>query len=93
MKIARIEAFPVRYPEPNNNGKIRSLTLVRVESDDGAVGWGEAISGAQETSLAVKFIVERRLAPLLVGRGRTGRPRDAGNDCETRRTGTATAAS
>lgn len=67
MKIARIEAFPVRYPEPNNNGKIRSLTLVRVESDDGAVGWGEAISGAQETSLAVKFIVERRLAPLVVG--------------------------
>lgn len=67
MPIARIEAFPVRYPEPNNDGRIRSLTLVRVEADDGHVGWGEAISGAQETSLAVALIAERRLAPLLVG--------------------------
>jgi L-alanine-DL-glutamate epimerase-like enolase superfamily enzyme len=67
MKIARIEAFPLRYPEPNNDGKIRSLTLVRIEADDGHTGWGEAISGAQETSLAVKLIAERRLAPLLIG--------------------------
>ena len=65
--IARIEAFPVRYPEPNNNGKIRALTLVRVEADDGQTGWGEAITGGQETSLAVELIVERRLAPLLIG--------------------------
>lgn len=67
MRIARVQAFPVRYPEPNNDGKIRSLTLVRVEADDGHVGWGEAISGPQETSLAVALIAERRLAPLLIG--------------------------
>lgn len=67
MTIARIEAFPVRYPEPNNAGKVRALTLVRVESDDGHAGWGEAITGGQETSLAVGFVVERRLAPLLIG--------------------------
>ena len=67
MKIVRVDAFPVRYPEPNNNGKIRSLTLVRIEADDGQTGWGEAITGAQETSLAVKLIAERRLAPLLLG--------------------------
>lgn len=66
-RIARIEAYPVRYPEPNNDGKIRALTLVRIETDDGASGWGEAITGGQETSLAVAFIAERRLAPLLVG--------------------------
>jgi L-alanine-DL-glutamate epimerase-like enolase superfamily enzyme len=67
MRIARVEAFPVRYPEPNNDGKVRSLTLVRIEADDGQVGWGEAISGAQEVSLAVKLIAERRLGPLLLG--------------------------
>ncbi len=67
MKIVQIDAFPVRYPEPNNNGKIRSLTLVRIEADAGHTGWGEAITGAQETSLAVKLIAERRLAPLLLG--------------------------
>lgn len=65
--IARIEAFPVRYPEPNNDGKIRALTLVRIEDDAGQTGWGEAITGGQETSLAVELIVERRLAPLLLG--------------------------
>ena len=72
MRVGRVEAFAVRYPEPNNDGKIRALTLVRVETDDGLVGWGEAITGGQETSLAVAFVVERRLAPLVVG----GDPRD-----------------
>jgi L-alanine-DL-glutamate epimerase-like enolase superfamily enzyme len=67
MRVGRVEAFPVRYPEPNNDGRIRSLTLVRVETDEGLAGWGEAITGAQETSLAVAFVVERRLAPLVVG--------------------------
>ena len=71
MTIARIEAFPVRYPEPNNDGKIRALTLVRIEADDGRTGWGEAITGGQETSLAVAFVVERRLAPLLIGQDPT----------------------
>ena len=67
MKVARIDAFPVRYPEPNNNDKIRSLTLIRIEASDGQTGWGEAITGVEETSLAVKLIAERRLAPLLLG--------------------------
>ena len=67
MRVGRVEAFAVRYPESNNDGKIRALTLVRVETDDGLVGWGEAITGGQETSLAVAFVVERRLAPLVVG--------------------------
>lgn len=35
MKIGRIEAFAVRYPESNNNGKIRALTLVRIETTTG----------------------------------------------------------
>ena len=74
-KIARVDAFPVRYPEPNNNGKIRSLTLVRIEADDGQTGWGEAITGAQEASLAVKLIAERRLAPLLLEQDPTEVPR------------------
>ncbi|HWC03285.1 MAG TPA: hypothetical protein VHF87_10965 [Methylomirabilota bacterium] len=53
MRVGRVEAFAVRYPEPNNHGKIRALTLVRIETDDGLVGWGEAITGGQEASLAV----------------------------------------
>jgi L-alanine-DL-glutamate epimerase-like enolase superfamily enzyme len=83
MRVERIEAFAVRYPEPNNDGKIRSLTLTRVETGDGLVGWGEASTGGQEASLAVAFVVERRLAPLVLGAdprnvvGIWGRLRDA----------------
>ena len=45
--IARVEALPLRYAEPNNNGKIRHVTLVRIETAGGAVGWGEAITGSR----------------------------------------------
>lgn len=68
MKIATIDAHAVRYPEPNNDGKIRSLCLVRIETDGGLVGWGEAVSGAPAVSLAVAFIIKHRLAPLIGGR-------------------------
>lgn len=72
MRIDRIGAYALRYPEPNNDGRTRSITLARVETDDGLVGWGEAIAGPQETCLAVAFVIERRLAPILAGRD----PRD-----------------
>lgn len=72
MRIDRVQAFAVRYPEPNNDGKTRSLTLVRIETADGVVGWGEAITGGQDVSLATAFLVERRLAPIVIGRD----PRD-----------------
>jgi L-alanine-DL-glutamate epimerase-like enolase superfamily enzyme len=72
VKIDRIEAHTVRYPEPNNDGKLRSLCLVRIETDDGLVGWGEAISGAPVISLSVAFVIKHRLAPIVQGRD----PRD-----------------
>jgi len=68
MKIARIEAFPLKYPEPHDSGKPRYITLVRVEGDDGAFGWGECISQWPEAALAVKVIIDRGLFPLLKGR-------------------------
>ncbi len=66
MQIKHIEAFPVRYPEPNDNGNIRYLTLARIETDDGSVGWGEAVTMWPESSLAVKTVIERGLASLLM---------------------------
>jgi L-alanine-DL-glutamate epimerase-like enolase superfamily enzyme len=70
--IAKVEAFPLRYPEPNNNNKIRCLVLVRIETAGGAVGWGEAITGAEDASIATKVIVDRGFAPRLLKRD----PRD-----------------
>ena len=66
--VARVEAFPLRYAEPNNNGKTRYVLLVRVETASGAVGWGEAITGAEDATLATKVIVDRGFGPRLVGR-------------------------
>jgi len=66
--IARVDAFPLRYPEPNNNGKLRCVTLVRIETTSGALGWGEAITGSEDASLATKVIVDRGLGPRLLGR-------------------------
>jgi L-alanine-DL-glutamate epimerase-like enolase superfamily enzyme len=70
--IARVEALPLRYAEPNNNGKTRCVALVRIETASGAVGWGEAITGSEDASLAMKVIVDRGLGPRLIGRD----PRD-----------------
>src|SRR5262249_44838945 len=64
--------FPLRYAETNNNGKMRHVTLVRLETASGAVGWGEAISGSEDASLAVKVVMDRGFAPRLMGRD----PRD-----------------
>jgi L-alanine-DL-glutamate epimerase-like enolase superfamily enzyme len=67
-RIARVEAFPLRYPESNNAGKTRYVTLVRIETGGGAVGWGEAITGTEDASAAMRVIVDRGFAPRLVGR-------------------------
>jgi L-alanine-DL-glutamate epimerase-like enolase superfamily enzyme len=67
-KIARVEAFPLRYAEPNNNGKIRHIALVRLETAGGAVGWGEAITGTEDASVAMKVIVDRGFKDRLIGR-------------------------
>ena len=67
MKIKEIKAFPLAYPEPHYKGIERYITLARVETEDGLVGWGECISQFREAALATKTIIEQGFAPLLVG--------------------------
>lgn len=66
MKIDRVEAVPVSYPEPNDFGATRYLCLVKATADDGAVGWGEAITQFEEATWATKAIVEG-MAEIVVG--------------------------
>jgi L-alanine-DL-glutamate epimerase-like enolase superfamily enzyme len=72
MPIARVEAFPMRYEDPNDAMRLRCLTLVRIETSDGVVGWGEAVAQPADAALATKVVVERGFAPLLIG----GDPRE-----------------
>ena len=67
MKIREIKAFPLAYPEPHYKGIERYITLARIETEDGVVGWGECIAQFREAALATKIIIEQGLAPLLIG--------------------------
>jgi len=67
VSIASVEAIPVAYPEPNDDGAIRHLCLVRLETTDGVVGWGESITQWPEASLSTAALIDG-LAPQLIGR-------------------------
>ena len=65
VQIESIEAFPLHYPEPHDSGKSRYVTIVKVTSSDGNIGWGECICQFPEAALATKAIIDRGFAPLL----------------------------
>jgi L-alanine-DL-glutamate epimerase-like enolase superfamily enzyme len=66
-RIAKVEAIPVSYPEPNDFNALRHLCLVRITTEDGHVGWGESITQFPEANFAVKAIVEG-MAERVIGR-------------------------
>jgi len=67
VKIAKVEAIPVSYPEPNDYNALRHLCLAKITTDDGAVGWGESITQFPEANFATKAIIEG-MAELVVGK-------------------------
>jgi len=75
MKIAKLDAIPLRVPfSPGGpptgwDGTaltLREMVLVRVETDSGLVGWGEAFG--YNCSRPVQAVLEDMVAPLAVGR-------------------------
>ena len=77
MKIRRIRADWLHVPIPEDRqhttdfGRIAAFdsTLVRVETEGGLVGFGEAKAavGSAGTSAALVTCIEQELAPLLIG--------------------------
>ena len=69
-KIASVTPISVAYPESNDAGNTRYLTLCRIETTDGVVGWGECIpmsgSGFPEACRATEALITG-LADLVVG--------------------------
>src|SRR5262245_27996634 len=82
MKIARVEATWVHVPIPHERqhvsdfGRVASFdsVLVKIETDAGLVGWGEAKAGVGSAASAhgLAAIINLDYAPLLVGQD----PRD-----------------
>jgi L-alanine-DL-glutamate epimerase-like enolase superfamily enzyme len=66
VRVTAVEPIPVAYPEPNDAGAVRHLCLVRVDTDDGATGWGEAVTMWPEASCATAELV-RGFAELVIG--------------------------
>ncbi len=69
--VARIRPIPIAYPDPNDFGTIRRTVLVRVQTADGVVGWGECIAMWPEACKAVATIISEGLAPLVEGQDAT----------------------
>lgn len=67
-KVRSVTPISVRYPEPNDDGAIRHLTLCRIEADDGTVGWGEAITSWPDACRATEAIIDGIAGELVVGR-------------------------
>jgi L-alanine-DL-glutamate epimerase-like enolase superfamily enzyme len=65
--ISHIDVFPLACKEPHYRGAERWVTLVRIETSDGVIGWGEAISQFREASLATRTLINEGFAPLLKG--------------------------
>jgi len=68
MYITQVTAYPLRYPEPNDYNNMRHVTLAKIETDSGLVGWGECISQWPEAALAAKPLIERGIGQVLIGR-------------------------
>src|SRR5215211_2941652 len=76
MRIARVDAVPLdaRLKTPFRFGNVVRTTssnvLVRITTEDGLVGYGEACPVPQltaETQESVVALVEQRVAPALLG--------------------------
>lgn len=71
MKITAVRAIPLAIPvragSPSSpwEASLAKQVLVRVDTDGGLTGWGEAF--AYGAPLAVCNVVDEQLAPLLVG--------------------------
>ena len=66
--VRAVTPISVRYPEPNDSGAIRHLTLCRIEADDGTVGWGEAVTSWPDACRATEAMIDGIAKELVVGR-------------------------
>ena len=67
MTIEKITAYSMRYQEPNDYNNQRHVALVKIETEGGVVGWGECMTMWPEATFATALLIEKGLAPLLVG--------------------------
>ena len=65
--IKSVDAFTLAYKEPHYKGLERCVTLARIESTSGAVGWGEALTRYKPSATATKALILDAFAPIVRG--------------------------
>jgi len=72
MKIVEVKAYPTSFPLPKGGPKLgigqavkRDAVMVKITTEDGISGWGEAHHGRAHT--AVARLIETTLRQLLLG--------------------------
>jgi L-alanine-DL-glutamate epimerase-like enolase superfamily enzyme len=68
MTIKKIDVFPLEYQESNDNFSTRHVVLVRIETHDGVVGWGECISLFRPNTAAITGMLRHGLVDSLIGK-------------------------
>ena len=78
MRISRMQAWWVRVPieagrqHRSDFGQVATFdaAILRIETSDGIVGWGEGknAAGSAGTYGALVHLINREIAPLLIGR-------------------------
>lgn len=69
MHITAVKTFVLHHPLARGTGpstyyyRSRNTLIVKLETDEGAVGWGETVVFA-----GVRNVIEEQYAPLLIGR-------------------------
>lgn len=69
MRLASIRPTVIRYEDTNDFSHFRYTVLVRVETVDGVVGWGEGIAMWPEACKATQILISEGFAPLLLEAG------------------------
>ncbi len=78
MKITAVDTVLLQIPYDIGGGPMAiaghptaklNILLVRVQTDAGITGWGEAFGHA--VAPATKFVIDTMIAPLLIGRDPT----------------------
>ena len=66
MFVKKVDVFPLEYQEPNDDYATRYIVLVRLETDTGVVGWGEAITQFRESTAATVAILQHGLIDVVL---------------------------
>ncbi|MBI1282685.1 MAG: hypothetical protein GC179_31460 [Anaerolineaceae bacterium] len=68
MLIKKLDVFPIEFKEAVDNFSTRYIVIVRVEAQDGTVGWGECFSLFREATAAISALIENGLGEIVVGK-------------------------